>query len=96
MTDIMQLDANKFVVPGSNFDSRLRYFRETAGGELAISGGRTFAIAATGDINNGQPWVGFRFDCRVDSIDFDTTTVSGSPQTQDVPEVNSTVALCTS
>lgn len=85
MTDIVDITETYFRMPGCDFDSGKRYFRKKASGNpYYVMSGITVERASTGGINNGYPWLGFRYGSPFLNVAFLSTTVSGTTATTTV------------
>lgn len=93
----VRYNTTEFTISPSGFSSKKRYLRKKAGGALAMSAGRTWAVSANGDTNTGQPYIGFRFNMGglAPTINRLSFTVSGSTTTALCPDVNPIVDACT-
>jgi len=93
MAEMVTWTGLRFAIPVAGFDSDYRYLRQKSGGSLTVNAGRTWTVG-TAQVNGGQPWVAFRFNNGVASINVVSTTVSGSTQSGSCIAVNPLVETC--
>ncbi len=93
MAEMVTWTGLRFAVPLAGFDSNYRYLRQKSGGALTVNAGRTWTVG-TVQVNSGQPWVAFRFNNGITSINVVSTTVGSSSQNGSCIAVNPLVETC--